>query len=424
MYRFALIGKTNSGKSSLYNLLCGTSQAITGSTENSTRDIKEAVCKTGRFNYLLYDLGGMNLKPAALQKLVHQKAFTTMQSSDALIAVFDSRLLNSDDKYIIKSIKKLKPPKPVIYLVNKVDKEKDDYLTADFYKLGIPALLPFSCLKKRNVKQLKKKINSVIEELEQNHTPVPEKPAGLFDYDINISIIGKPNTGKSSLCNRLTAVTKSIVAAESGTTRDPVKNFFSYKNKKISITDTAGMRQKNKSKNSIEQFSVKKAVKALMSSDLTLLVIDALQGLSGQDKKICSIAVNHSIPLLLLVNKWDLITAKNWPAYELDLRSRFPHIHDLEIIPVSACTGQNLIKIKKAVLKYAARNKKSVRTTTINKTLQKAVKKYPPRHNRSGVLKIYYAVQVKQQPPVFKIFVNDKTRLKPDYRKYLENQLK
>lgn len=239
----------------------------------------------------------------------------------------------------------------------------------------------------------------------------------------NLTISGKPNAGKSSLLNRLLKKDRSMVSDHAGTTRDSVVDFLDWKGHYIRITDTAGLRKKNVEKDTIESFSVSKAIGAIRSADIVVLLLDGAseEPISEQDKKIASVAVHNNKAFVVVVNKWDLVKDISWSDYQKNIRNKFPHIEHVKILNVSCQTGQNISKLMDTIVFVWENYNLKFPTPAINDVLQDAIRSKAPRQSNKGNLKLLYAVQTEVAPVTFTVFINSSGKMYEEYNRYLRN---
>lgn len=427
-----LIGRPNVGKSSLFNRLVGRDEAIVSAEAHSTRDVRHGKVR-GRFPYRISDLGGigeMNEGTAELKELsalAMERAWSEAEAADLAILVLDVHEFLPEDRILLERLRKGNIS--FIAVANKTDLAADENLLGEFHEAGLLDIVAISCKNGRNLEKL---TSLVIQKLKgSSQAPLPpedSEPVEASDNSENpdaiLAILGRPNAGKSSLLNAFLQRDRALVSPIAGTTRDTVSDDLFVRGSRIRILDTAGLRKKSSDKGLVEEASVDKTLHAIRGSDGVILVIDAKEGLAEQDKKIASVAVHHQKSLILAVNKWDLIHDKSWKDYEDRIRYLFPHIHHIEVLPVSAKSGKNVRKILETMVTLMGNRGRSLRTPEFNRVLEKLVRERPPAVTRWGNLKVFYGVQIREEPPVFRIFVNDKKRLRDNYAKYLENALR
>ncbi len=449
MKHVVLIGRPNVGKSSLFNRMVGRDEAIVSAEAHSTRDVRYGFVRGKESIYRISDLGGIGSMPGGspelleLSALAMAKAWNEAKEADLAIFVLDVHDIHPEDLDLLERLRK----ENIFFIAvaNKTDLAANEHLLSDFYKVGLTEILPVSCKNSRNLDKLHSKIAEHLrgskssapkpvaaegkqqpegEEIKTPATPevVWEDPRGK--PDAILAILGRPNAGKSSLLNAFLRRDRALVSPIAGTTRDTVSEDLLIRGSRIRILDTAGLRRKSSEKGLVEEASVDKTLHAIRGSNGVILVIDATEGLAEQDKKIASVAVHHQKSLILVINKWDLIEDKSWKDYEDRVRYLFPHIHHVPILPVSVKTGKNVRKILETMVTLMGNRGRHLSTPEFNRVLEKLVRERPPAVTSMGNLKVFYGVQIREEPPIFRIFVNDKRRLKANYARYLENALR
>ncbi len=306
---------------------------------------------------------------------------------------------------------------PVILVVNKVDdvtRVQDEIY--EFWSLGFESLVPISAEHKANLGDM---LDEVVERI--NKLEFPEEEEGL-----KLALIGRPNAGKSSLTNRLCGTERSIVSDIAGTTRDAIDTAFEYNEEKYVIIDTAGIRRKSKIEESLEYYSVLRAIKSIRRADVSVLMLDAREGVTDQDKRIAGLAHDEKKPIIITVNKWDLIEKNNKTLkdFEAIVRSELPFLNYAPIMFISALTGQRVLKILETASFIYDEYTKRISTGLLNNILKEATIMNAPPTRKGRVVKINYATQVSVAPPIFALFCNHPDILHFSYLRYLENKFR
>lgn len=413
-----IMGRQNVGKSTLFNLLIKSKKSITDSTPGVTRDLVYGNLTIGNNIYKLIDSGGITFDKNETNILVKSKTLSACQNADIILFLVEVNNLLPVEKEYINLLRKLE--KKIILAVNKCDTpEKDNYIN-EFYQFGIKEPIPISAAHNRNIDILLKKISSDI--IKTNNTQNIKKEN---DEIIKISILGKPNVGKSSLLNKIVGKERSIVSSIPGTTRDIIDEEYIFENKNFLFLDTAGIRKKTKIYEKIEYYSVNRAIKSIASADIIFLVIDSLENISDQDKKISDQIVKKGKGLIIILNKWDLIKNNKISLKEKKefLFFKFPFLKYVPILPVSSITGEGIKKVLKQSIKIYNELFKKVETSDFNTFLQNIVRQYSPS-SKKGVLKIYYGTQINSVPTRFIIFINNKNLLLSNYKNYIINKIR
>nr|WP_241080941.1 ribosome biogenesis GTPase Der [Natranaerofaba carboxydovora] len=413
----ALIGRPNVGKSALFNRLVGSSIAVVEDTPGVTRDRIYGEVEWSGKEFVLIDTGGIIEKTDnSIISQVRAQAELAIEEADIIILALDSMTgLTEHDKEIANMLRGTN--KPVIMAANKSENiNKANYF--EFYSLGFSDMIPVSAIHGTNVGDL---LDEII-----NKFPLLEEREEEYEDVVTISLLGKPNVGKSSLVNKILNENRIIVSDEPGTTRDAIDTRIKIEEEEFIFIDTAGLRKKSRVKQGIEKFSVLRSIKALERSDVSLLVIDATQGVTEQDKKIAHLITDRGRGLIILVNKWDLIDkdTKTGDRFLEQLKFELSFVDFAPILFVSAVTGKNLQKLLDVIKVTAENHSKRVSTPDINNIIHQSVLMYPPPSFKGRRLRIYYATQTKVKPPTFLLFINDKELFKNSYRKYLMGRIR
>ncbi len=414
----AVVGRPNVGKSTLFNVLAGERIAIVKDTPGVTRDRIYADASWLDQNFTLIDTGGIepDSKDIILSQM-REQAQIAIDTADVILFLTDVRqgLVDADDK-VADMLRRSK--KPVILVVNKVDNfEKYMPDVYEFYNLGIGEPFPVSASSKLGIgdmlDEMVKYFPKQVAEEEEDTRP-------------KIAIIGKPNVGKSSLVNRLLGENRVIVSDIAGTTRDAVDTVISWHKEEYVFIDTAGLRRKSKVKEDLERYSIIRAVTAVERADVTLLVIDATEGVTEQDAKIAGIAHDRGKGIVIIVNKWDAIDKddKTMNQHTERIRQILSFMPYAEIMFISAKTGQRTGKIFEMIQMVMENNSMRIATGVLNEIVTEAVAMQQPPSDKGKRLKIYYTTQVAVKPPTFVIFVNDKNLMHFSYIRYLENRIR
>lgn len=415
----AIVGRPNVGKSTLFNRIVGGLVAIVENTPGVTRDRLYFDSEWRGRRFTLIDTGGIEFKDEStpLSSKMKQQAEIAVDEADVVLFLMDGKTrVTSEDEQIAKYLRK--SGKPVLLVVNKVEKftdfesEAHEYLTFGF---GDP--IPVSAVHGMNVGDM---LDIVIENF-------PDEAEEDIDPDvIKIAVIGRPNVGKSSIVNMLLGEERVIVSDIAGTTRDAIDTPFTYEDRNYVLIDTAGIRRKKKIAEVTENYSVIRSFRAVDRSDIVLMVIDATEGVTDQDKRIVGYAHEEGKGLILIINKWDLILKddKTLNKYEKEIREELSFVGYAPTQFVSAKTGQRINKIMDLVEFVAEQTSRRIQTSTLNVLLREWVHLNPPPSDKGKRLKILYATQRSVQPPTFIFFVNEPELMHFSYRRYLENQLR
>lgn len=412
----AIIGRPNVGKSTLFNRLLGSRRAITSPVSGVTRDAIYEHWLLGNHPVVLVDTGGIKGDRKEMDSLVAERSLSLLEKADAILFMMDCTEVTSEDEDIAALLRPYTDK--VILVVNKVDDEKRDNLVWDFYAYGYQRVVGISSAHGRGIGDLEDTLLGILNLTTVGDMP-EEKPA------VRIAILGKPNTGKSTLTNLLVGTDVSLVSDIAGTTRDVVRGTFTYKGVEFSVMDTAGIRRKGKVEDDVEYYSVNRAIKSIDEADVVLLVIDALEGISEQDKKIAGLVVRRGCGVVLVLNKIDLLTVNNqMQAVEDRLRFLFPVLNFAPLVGISAKNGQNIGKMLDLVCQVWEEEGKRVDTSVLNAALKKWSDQYQPPRGESGHYKVYYGTQISVTPVRFLFFVNRIKGFPPMYISYLKNSIR
>ena len=412
----AIVGRPNVGKSTLFNNLVGDRVAIVDDMPGVTRDRLYRETEWNGTEFVIVDTGGLEPRNNDfMMTKIKEQAEVAMNEADVILFVVDGKAgvnpLDEEIAYILR-----KKQKPIILCVNKIDnfvEQQDDVY--DFWGLGFENLVPISGGHKVNLGDLLDLVTEMIEKIE-----LPEEE----EDTLKLAIIGKPNAGKSSLVNRLSGEERTIVSDIAGTTRDAIDTVVQYNDKKYMIIDTAGIRRKSKVEESLEYYSVLRAIKTIKRADVCILMLDGKEGLTEQDKRIAGIAAEELKPIVVVVNKWDLVDKNKVTMKSMreELYAELPFLSYAPIEFVSALTGQRTTKILEISDTIYEEYTKRISTGLLNTVLKEAVLMNNPPTRKGRVVKINYATQVSVAPPRFVLFCNYPELIHFSYARYIENK--
>lgn len=415
----AIVGRPNVGKSTLFNIFANSRISIVEDTPGVTRDRLYAEGDWLDNQFMMVDTGGIEIMNSdAIAVSIRQQAEIAIKEADVILFVCDARSgIVQEDADVARILRK--SGKPIVLAVNKADSPKQELNVYEFYNLGLGEPFPISAANHLGIGDL---LDAVVAKF-------PKNKAGMFDNDedqIKVALIGRPNVGKSSIFNTLVGQERSIVSDVAGTTRDAIDTPVVRNGQKYLFIDTAGMRRKGKIDEPIEKYSIIRSLRAVDRSDVVLMVIDAVDGVTEQDKKIAGYAHEAGKGIVIVVNKWD--------AYEKDENSTLRYTETLRkelifmqyapVVYVSALTKQRIHRLPEVINYVAEQNAMRVATSVLNQVIADAVAINPPPTEKGQRLKILYATQVKIKPPTFVIFVNEPEIMHFSYQRYLENKLR
>lgn len=414
----AIVGRPNVGKSTLFNKLVGERIAIVEDTPGVTRDRIIADAEWQNHHFTLIDTGG--IEPHTKDNILLQmrmQAELAIDMADLIVLIVDGREgMTASDLEVASMIRKHE--KEVLLVVNKLDTVKLEDNLYEFYNLGIGEPMPISAEQGLGLGDF---LDAAIDRMKRYYNDVESD-----DDRLRVAVVGKPNVGKSTLINKILGEDRLIVSNIPGTTRDAIDTGVKYNGEDYVFIDTAGLRKKKKIYEDIERYSIVRAIAAVERSQVILLLIDGVEGITEQDAKIVGIAHNRSIPTIIIVNKWDAVEKDNktMKKMEAEIRNNLTFMSYAPIIYISAKTGQRLGKIFETIKYVKAQNEKRITTGKFNEAIAEFVmmKQPPAKHGRR--LKIFYASQVAVNPPTFIIFVNDQSLIHFSYQRYLENQIR
>jgi GTPase len=406
--RVAVIGRSNVGKSTLVNRLAGRRLAIAHESPGVTRDRVEATVRWGGRALILVDTGGMAERPAGIEVSVAAQAKRAVELSDLALFVVDAPAgMTADDEALARGLRTRGTP--VLVVANKIDSQAQEAFAAEFHSLGLGEPLPVSALHGRGSGELLDRILQVLGTTDTEALP---------DVEARFCLVGRPNVGKSSLFNKLLSQERAIVHEAPGTTRDSVDDVVEVGGRRIRFVDTAGFRRPGRTEG-VEYYGLVRSLRAIDASDVALLVVDATQGLTGEDKRIAAHVIEAGRGLVAALNKWDLVPSEERAGLFIDLGHELALFPGVPVIRTSALTGAGVKRVVPALLSIHKAWMRRVPTAEVNRVVGAAVESNPPPRQSGRVL---YATQVSAAPPTFVVFGTRDPG--PTYRRYLENTLR
>lgn len=415
----AIVGRPNVGKSTLFNVLANQRISIVEDTPGVTRDRLYSTAEWLDREFVIVDTGGIEI--ANTDKIaisIREQAKIAIREADVILFVCDARTGITDDDDAVATILR-KSGKPILLAVNKADSPKQELQVFEFYNLGLGDPIPISAANHLGLGDM---LDALMEKVDQTVPQLDDED----EDDIKVALIGRPNVGKSSIFNALVGEERSIVSDVAGTTRDAIDTPVVKDGQKFLFIDTAGMRRKARVDELIEKYSIIRSLRAVDRSDVVLMVIDAITGVTEQDKKIVGYAHEAGKGIILVVNKWDLYKKDNTSTlrYTEELRKELVFLQYAPVVYVSAMTMQRIHRLPEVIKYVAEQSALRISTSVLNQVIEDACAINPPPTDRGKQLKIYFATQVKVKPPTFVLFVNNPEGMHFSYQRYLENKLR
>lgn len=411
----AIVGRPNVGKSTIFNRIAGERLSIVEDTPGVTRDRLYAHCSWLTNEFSLIDTGGIQIKDQPYQEEIRAQVEIAIEEANTIIFVVSAKTgLTDDDKYIASMLQR--SHKPIILAVNMVDDDTHIASIYEFYGLGVGE--PIACSGVHGIG-----IGDILDACIASFKDIENKEQ---EQGTKIAVIGEPNVGKSSLVNAILNENRSIVSNVQGTTRDAIDTPFKYNEKDYVIVDTAGIRKRGKVYESIEKYSVLRALSAIERCDVALFLIDGEAGIREQDKHVAGYASEAGKPIIIVVNKWDAIEKdeKTMNEFNEKIRNEFAYLSYAPIVYVSAKTKQRVMTILPMVDKVVENSQRRIPTNVLNEVISDAQMVTPAPARNGKRFRIYYATQVSTQPPTFMLSCNDPTLLHFTYQRFIENQLR
>jgi GTP-binding protein len=416
-YTVAIVGRPNVGKSTFFNRLLEQRKAIVDDESGVTRDRQYGIADWNGKNFNLIDTGGFVPDSDDIFEIeIKKQVLIALEEANALVFMTDAVSgITALDEAMADVLRR--STKPVFLAVNKVDNGERMLDATEFYSLGFDNIFFLSSMSGSGTGELLDAITALIA------TDIPETEDTVIP---KFAIIGQPNVGKSSLLNALIGQERTIVSDIAGTTRDTIHTHYNLFQKDFILIDTAGIRRKTKVHEDLEFYSVIRAIRAMDEADICMLVLDASKGITAQDLNIFSLAVKKGKGIVVLVNKWDLVSKETNTAkeYEKDLKNRLAPFTDVPILFISVTEKTRLLKAIELALEVYENRQRKVTTSQLNEVMLKAVESYHAPVVRGHVLKIKYITQLPTHVPSFAFFCNYPDEVKQPYKNYLENQLR
>ena len=414
----AIVGRPNVGKSTLFNRLSGTKDALVADFEGLTRDRIYGYLSNDRFQSILIDTGGLVHDHGDLSNVIQEQTLLAIQESDLILFVVDGREgLVSNDLEIARTLRK--ENKPIIVVINKTEGMPEDSIDTDFLKFGFREIMKVSAIRGDQCDALTKKIACFLDEVFEENELLE-----LPDETTSIALIGRPNVGKSTFINSLIRENRLLTQNKPGTTRDSIYVDFKYKNRELVLIDTAGIRRRKNINLDIEKFSIVKALQAVELSDSVIVLIDGLEGITDQDLSLIGLVLKNERALTIAVNKLDALTDEQIENIERQIRRKLKFVNFVDINNVSALTKENITLVLKSAIDAADISLKTIPTSQLSKLIEDMVESDPPPYNQGRRIKLKYAHQAGSQPPMFIIYGTQTKKLRANYKKFIENRIR
>jgi GTPase len=428
-----MVGRPNVGKSTLFNRLAGEPLAIVNNTPGTTRDRIFAESEWNGIQFDIVDTGGIDPTTGGKDPLsvdsadyisqIRSQAEIAIQEADAVLFITDAITgVTPADQEVAQILRRNQhnqdgqPWPPVFLVANKADNESTRQQALQFYELGMGDPYPISAVHGTGTGDL----------LDALVSAFPKQDEQPEDDSVKIAIVGKPNVGKSSLLNRLSGEDRAIVSPIAGTTRDAVDSYFDYNGTPLTLIDTAGIRRRGRVEPGVEKYSVIRSMRAIERSDVALLVIDAVDGISAQDTHIAGFILEAWKSTVVLVNKWDAIEKDTYTMeqYKAHIQQELNFMDYVPILFISAKTGQRVDQVLPLALRVQEERLVRLTTSALNRVLQNAQDAHAATSKSGRSFRIYYGTQVRSDPPTFLLYVNDPSLAHFSYLRFIENRLR
>ncbi len=410
----ALVGRPNVGKSTLFNRLTRSRDALVADQPGLTRDRKFGEGKLGERPYIVVDTGGLSGDEAGLDGLMASQSWQAVEESDIILFLVDARAgMTAEDENIAKRLRET--GKPVYLIANKIDGLHEDVVTAEFYALGLGEPIGIAAAHGRGVRNMLERIFSALPEAEAEEESQDDKDR------IRIAIVGRPNVGKSTLVNRLMGEERVVAYDQPGTTRDSIYLPFERQGQRYTLIDTAGIRRRARVREVVEKFSVIKAMQAIDDAHVVIMLLDGQEGISEQDATLFGFILDSGRALVIAVNKWDGLDAEQRDKVKRELDLKLPFLKFAAIHYISALHGSGVGNLFDSVLRAYESATRDLSTHRLSELLEDLVNAHPPPVVKGRRIKLRYAHQGGKNPPVIVIHGSQTEALPDAYRRYLIN---
>jgi GTPase len=406
----AIVGRPNVGKSRLFNRLVGSRRAIVADVPGVTRDRHYAPGEWAGREFIAIDTGGLDLDPAAdLEHEISRQSLRAIEEADLVLCLFDGQHLpTASDREVVRALRRIS--KPVFFAVNKIDEAVHEERLREYHELGVGELFAVSAEHGRGVDDL---LEAMLDRLPPDDAGPIEPTMGL-----RVAVVGRPNVGKSTLVNRLAGEPRVVVHESAGTTRDAIDVEIDFEDQQYVFIDTAGVKRRWGVAERLEKFTAMRSLRTIDRASVVLLLLDGEEGLTKQDLHLTGFVREQGKGLILLVNKWDLVQ-EAWEAYGQRLTDALGEMRDLPMLPISASTGENCLKIFRAITTLERGLAAKISTSALNRIMEEALARHHLPVHRGKQVRIYYATQVGTHPPTVVLFSNFPAAVPYTYRRYL-----
>lgn len=412
----AIVGRPNVGKSTFFNRLVGRQMAIVEDVPGVTRDRNFAKADWAGHHFYVVDTGGLETEaeePMAVE--IRRQVLAAIAEAELIVFLVDGKVGPQPMDFRIADMLR-KSGRPVVLVVNKVDRLPEDLSYLDFWQLGLSDPLPVSSVNGKGTGDV---LDAIVAHF-------PEPAGAVADEALRIAVIGKPNVGKSSFINRLLGEERLVVSDVAGTTRDAIDTPMRAHGRELIFVDTAGLRRQARIAEGLEFYSSLRTERTIERADVCVLILDGTEEVSVQDLRIAHLAWEAGRGLVIVVNKWDVVEkdTNTAAAYERSIRERAPQLRWVPVLFTSALTGQRVHKVLDLVLEVAAERQRRVSTSEVNEFIRELAARQPPPHFRGAQVKLLFATQAEVAPPTFVVFSNHPKGVPENYIRFIQNSIR
>lgn len=417
----ALVGRPNVGKSTLFNVLTGTRDALVADQPGLTRDRKYGYGKVGRAPYIIIDTGGLIERPGGLEAQMAEQTLLAVKEADRIVFLVDARSgLTPTDEFVAQTLRRA--GKPVVLAVNKSEGREDALAVADFHSLGLGEPMAISAAHGQGIHELMSEVLPQTDAVEtEDARLLRDELNRTQDEAIHVAVIGRPNVGKSTLVNRLLGEERVIASEVPGTTRDSIFIAFRRESQDYVLIDTAGVRRRARIEEAVEKFSVIKTMQAIDSAHVVIGLIDAQETVAEQDASLLGFAADRGRALVIGINKWDNLEQEQRDLIRGEIAERLPFLDFAPLHFISARHGTGVGELMQSVYKAYKASMRDMSTPELTRTLEAALEAHQPPLVKGRRIKLRYAHQGGRNPPVIVIHGNQARSVPESYQRYLAN---